>query len=211
MLTYAFLKGWAIGFIFAALPGPIGILCFQHAVLRGMLFGLSAGLGAALADTLYGAVAGMGVSAVSHILEQQEFLFKVVGAGFLWYLGIKSFRSQPTRYDATVDRAGLLGVCLTTFVLTASNPMTALCFAGVYAGLGICSAEDSMSAVCALSLGILVGSMVWWVILSAGGAYAKKSFATQPAVTTWLNYCSGGMLLLFAVLSTGAILRDLMA
>lgn len=211
MLAYVFLKGWAIGFIFAALPGPIGILCLQHAILRGMMFGLSAGLGAALADAVYGAIAGMGVSAVSHILEQQEFLFKVVGAAFLWYLGIKSLRAQPTNYASKVDHSGLLRVCLTTFVLTASNPMTGMCFAGVYAGLGICSAEDSMTAVFALSTGILIGSMAWWVILSAGGVFAKKSFTSQSTFTHWLNYCSGGMLLFFAVLSSGAILRDLIA
>jgi threonine/homoserine/homoserine lactone efflux protein len=50
-----FIKGLIVGIAIAAPVGPIGLLCIQRALTGGWISGLASGLGAALADTFYGA------------------------------------------------------------------------------------------------------------------------------------------------------------
>lgn len=79
-------KGALAGFIIAAPVGPVGVLCVQRTLHQGRLAGLSAGLGAALADALYGCIAAFGLSLVSRWLQDHETLFRLGGGAFccLW-------------------------------------------------------------------------------------------------------------------------------
>ncbi|MGQ0676515.1 MAG: LysE family transporter, partial [Rhodospirillales bacterium] len=67
-----FLRGFIIGFAIAAPVGPIGLLCIRRSLKGGFAAGFSAGLGAAAADAVYGAVAAFGVTAVSSFLAAQQ-------------------------------------------------------------------------------------------------------------------------------------------
>ncbi|HEV2331759.1 MAG TPA: LysE family translocator, partial [Gammaproteobacteria bacterium] len=51
-----FVRGVALGFAIAAPVGPIGMLVIRRTLAEGRTLGLVTGLGAAAADTLYGAV-----------------------------------------------------------------------------------------------------------------------------------------------------------
>ena len=59
-----FLKSALIGLSIAAPVGPIGLLCIQRTLDHGPRVGLATGLGAAVADALYGAIGAFGVTAV---------------------------------------------------------------------------------------------------------------------------------------------------
>lgn len=63
-----FLKGLAFGFVLAATVGPMWVLCFRRTVSAGPLAGFVSGMGIAVADALYGAVAAFGLTALSSFL-----------------------------------------------------------------------------------------------------------------------------------------------
>ena len=84
-----FIKGLIIGFAIAAPVGPIGVLCIQRSLHNGFKIGLMTGLGAAFADGSYGLIAGFGLTALSSLLINHQFLIRLVGGLFLIYLGIK--------------------------------------------------------------------------------------------------------------------------
>ena len=46
-----------VGFLIAAPVGPINVLCVRRTIVHGRLVGLVSGLGAAAADTFFGAIA----------------------------------------------------------------------------------------------------------------------------------------------------------
>lgn len=184
--------------------GPIGVLCIQHALLRGMLYGLVAGLGAALADAIYGAMAGFGVTVFSSFLTTYQFWFQLGGAIFLWYLGWNIFVSKPETTSEKALPLSLRRVFLTTFALTLTNPMTIVCFAGVYAGLGICNNEFTVIPALILTLGVLIGSAAWWLLLSCGVSF----FGRGMAPSSWLNRISGGVILAFAAIATLALVQQ---
>jgi threonine/homoserine/homoserine lactone efflux protein len=160
-------KGLTIGFSIAAPVGPIGLLCIVRTLSAGRLSGLVTGLGAATADLVYGCVGGFGVTVLTRVLIDQQTWIRVIGGGFLIYLGMKYFIAKPGEEAAVAHSRGLAGDFGSTFILTLTNPMTAISFGAVFASLGIgLTSGSSMNAV-TLLLGIFSGSALWWIVLSS--------------------------------------------
>src|SRR5512138_1444716 len=113
-----FLRGFLIGLSIAAPVGPIGVLCIRRTLAEGRLTGFFSGMGAATADMLYGSVAAFGLTFIMDSLLKQAAWLHSVGGLFLLYLGIRTILSKPSNQAASTSRAGLLGVYLSTFLLT---------------------------------------------------------------------------------------------
>jgi threonine/homoserine/homoserine lactone efflux protein len=192
------LKGLAIGFSIAAPVGPIGLLCIRRSLAEGQRAGLATGLGAATADAVYGCVAGFGLTAVSSFLVGRRFWLGLLGGAFLCYLGARTFRSRPAEQAATVASKGLVSACLSTFLLTLTNPMTILSFAAVFAGLGLGTSTDYRAAG-ALVAGVFLGSALWWLLLSNGAALFRSRL--NPTWMQAVNRASGVLIFGFGLYS----------
>src|SRR5947209_4468256 len=90
-----FWKGLILGVSVAAPVGPIGILCIRKTLQYGRLSGFFSGLGAAVADTIYGVIAAFGLTLLSNFLLGAQFWLKLIGGAFLVFLGIKTFLTKP--------------------------------------------------------------------------------------------------------------------
>ena len=65
MLPLIFIKAVLAGFAIAAPVGPVGVMCVRRTLNQGRIAGLVSGLGAALADAVFGVIAAFGVAAVA--------------------------------------------------------------------------------------------------------------------------------------------------
>src|SRR5947207_15583322 len=83
MDPWLFIRGILVGVAIAVPVGPIGVLCVRRTILRGPVSGLISGLGAALADTLFGCIAAFGLTAISDALIQHQAWLKLGGGAFL--------------------------------------------------------------------------------------------------------------------------------
>ena len=207
MLISLFLKGSLIGFSMAMPIGPVGMLCIQHSLRRGVLAGLIAGLGSALADALYGCMAGFGVSLLSHVLNRYQIWFQMIGAFILWYVGIKIFTSKPAEVETSAIPFSYSRILLSTFALTLTNPFTFLCFAAIYTGLEITPSDQEILPTSILSLGILLGAVIWWMILTFGVILIGRKF--QFNSSPLFNRISGGILTGCGCLASLSILKQL--
>lgn len=160
------LKGLLIGFAIAAPVGPIGVLCIRRTLTEGRAFGLAAGLGAATADALYGAIAGFGLAAVSTFLPEHRAALQLLGGGFLLGLGLRTFLGKPLLEAERTSNGGLAGSYLAAAALTLANPAALLSFAAVFAGAGLAQAPSGAWAATLLVAGVFLGSTAWWLILS---------------------------------------------
>jgi len=204
------LRGLVIGFSIAAPVGPIGLLCIRRTLSDGRLNGLLSGLGAATADAFYGTVAGFGLTLVSSFLISQQTLLKLVGGLFLCWLGWQTFISVPAERAATAKSAGgLLGAYTSTLLLTLTNPMTIISFAGIFIGMGIADTAGDYGRAVLLVLGVFGGSAAWWLLLSFGVGLARDRFT--PGAMRWVNRISGATILAFGVVAivsaAGALLN----
>ncbi len=199
MLPSLLLKGWMIGFSIAMPVGPVGLLCIRNSLTYGMICGLISGLGAACADAIYGALAGFGVTAVSDFLSSHWALLQCMGALFLCYLGITTFYAKSGKMIAESNTMSRSRIFLSTFLLTLTNPLTILSFAGVYAGLGIGSGSTSMMHALVTTVGVFIGSAVWWLILSFAASFFKEKMNEKASI--WLNRLSGSVIFGFGIIA----------
>src|SRR5262245_52340378 len=169
-----FVRGLLIGLSIDAPVGRIGVLCIRRTLAAGRWVGLATGLGAATADGVYGAIAGFGVTVITGLLLSQQTWIRLVGGIFLCYLGLKTAVAAPAgRAAAAGQGRTLLGAYTSALALTLTNPLTILSFAAIFAGLGAGAAGRGYGAAALLVAGVLLGSALWWVILSSGVAAVR--------------------------------------
>ena len=198
------LKGLAFGFILAATVGPMWVLCLRRTLASGALAGLASGMGIAVADGFYGAVAAFGLTAISGFLLAQSFWIGLVGAVFLVYLGIKTLTASPVIEEKAESPLSLPAAFLSTLGLTLTNPPTILAFAAIFAGLGLASTSDYSAA--ALIVGaVFTGSAVWWIILALGASRLRRFMG--PRLFRAINIVSGVSILGFAAWQIGALFK----
>ena len=199
MILGLFIRGLIIGFSIAAPVGPIGILCIRRTLAEGRASGFLSGLGAATADALYGCVAGFGLTVISGFLVDQRFYIQLIGGIFLLALGIKTLRSVPAERAAAASGTGLAASYASTLLLTLTNPMTILSFAGIFAALGVADMGGDLSAAALLVLGVFIGSAAWWLLLSGGVGLMREKLSS--GVLRWMNRLSGVILVAFGIIA----------
>lgn len=206
-MSILLLKGCAIGFSIAMPVGPIGLLCIRNSLAKGMIYGLMSGLGAACADTLFEALGGFGVSAIGILLTKYHLILEFFGAFFLFYLGASTFfeKIEETKEMRTSD--GYLRVFFSAFLLTLTNPMTVISFAGVYAGLGVGALADDFLTPLMITAGVFIGSAIWWLLLSVGSSCFRETM--NSAARKSLNRISGAIIFGFGIFSFIAAFKSI--
>jgi threonine/homoserine/homoserine lactone efflux protein len=199
-----FLKGLLFGFLLAATVGPMWVLCFRRTLAHGALAGFVSGMGIAVADGLYGAVAAFGLTAVSGFLLRYSFWIGLVGGVFLVTLGVKCLlAAPPSLHEDRPEAPGLPQAFLSTLGLTLANPPTILAFAAIFAGLGLVAADYAGAGL--VVLGVFLGSAVWWVVLAAAAGWLRGRIG--PRVFRAINVVSGLSILGFALWQFATLLR----
>lgn len=189
------LKGLVLGFSIAAPVGPIGLLCINKTLKNGKLSGFLSGLGAASADMIYGAIAALGLTAISGVLLKYAFYIKLLGGLFLCYLGAKIFFSKESKKTKDEDSKGLLADYFSTFFLTITNPMTIISFTAIFAGMGIMSADKA--GIWEFVVGVFLGSALWWLCLCFIAGYVGQK--SDEKFILAINKISGLIIFAFGV------------
>jgi threonine/homoserine/homoserine lactone efflux protein len=172
-----FITGLVVGFLLAAPVGPIAVLCVHRTLSQSRLTGFLSGLGAAVADAIYGCVAALGLTLISTMLTDHRSWLQVVGGAFLCIVGVRTFFAKVAERKAAPKWPGLIGAFFSALFLTLTNPMTFVAFAAVFASVGLGSVRGNSVDVGALVGGVFLGSALWWTIL-IGFAHAFRAKMT---------------------------------
>ncbi|MDH4415451.1 MAG: LysE family transporter [Rhizobium sp.] len=166
-------KGLLLGLAIAAPLGPIGALCINRTLERGFWAGVAGGLGTAIADGVYAALAAAGFTALGSFLGWADLPLQVFGGLFLLYLGVKGLRPRSAVSAASIGARGLVSTTAATFLLTIANPATILSFAAIFARLGLTAGEGGWTGAF-LVAGVFTGSLAWWFFLSGSVTLARS-------------------------------------
>lgn len=196
-----FAAAMMIGLSIAAPVGPIGLLTIQRSLEHGPRAGLATGLGAAAADAVYGAIGAYGVSGLIGALVAARAPLALFGAGFMLWMAWGLVRTRPAGQAAvTAPARNAWQYFVTTFVLTLSNPATILSFIAVFGAL---AGRSTVDAPGTMVLGVLVGSALWWLLLSAAVGRMRERFDAR-----WrrrVNLASAMVLAAFALWQLGSL------
>lgn len=197
ILLLYILKAWLIGIAVAAPVGPIGTLCIRKTLELGFVGAIAVGLGAAFADGIYGLVAALGLTGISHFLLQKIVLIKFIGGLFLLYLAYIELKTKTTVSETTLDKnKNLARLTLGVFFLTITNPMTILSFIGIFASISS-GGSITTSETLGMVVGIFLGSMTWWIIL--GAIITKIKHKLSESAIRGIRYLSAIILAGFGV------------
>lgn len=198
-----FLKGLAFGFVLAATVGPMWVLCLRRTLAYGAAAGLASGMGIAVADGIYGAIAAFGLTAVSGFLLRYSLWIGLAGGAFLVYLGVKILMSKPAWNGTEEPKVHYPTAFLSTLGLTLANPPTILAFVAIFAGLGLVASDYATASL--VVLGVFLGSASWWVLLAAAAGRLRAHIG--PRLFRAINVVSGCTILGFAAWQLAAVLR----
>ena len=203
--------GFLIGFLIAASPGPIFFLVLRRTLARGWNSGLIFGLGVATGDAIYAALAAFGVALVSNFLIGQRRWIGLVGGGALILIGLRTLVGRQTPHPDPPRQRGRemrkdgspAGAYASMVALTLSNPPTILSFSAVFAGLGVRVGSGWQPAI-ALVIGVMAGSALWWVIVTALASVVRNR--VTPRMTRTIGLVSGIALAGFGIWISGQAL-----
>jgi threonine/homoserine/homoserine lactone efflux protein len=176
VIVTAVTTGFWLGFLVAAQIGPISLLCVRS-VLRGRLrIGLGISLGVAIVDCGY---AALGVAGVTQLLRlpQLRLALGLAGAAVLLAIGARTLwsafriRSGLETDEETVSAARAVR---TAVVATASNPLTILSWAAIFAAASTARVAHTTPAAILLVAAIGCGSFTWYALLSSAAAIARR-------------------------------------
>jgi threonine/homoserine/homoserine lactone efflux protein len=165
-MTFEYLmKGMVLGISVAAPVGPIGVLCIKRTLTEGRTSGLVTGMGAAVADTLYGAIAAFGLTFVIDFLHEQQTIVGLIGGLLMLFMGLRLWKSKPP-VDVEMEKGNLWHHFGSTILLTASNPGTIMFFIPAFAAFGIQTGTGNVGLSSIIVFGVFVGAAIWWLSLS---------------------------------------------
>jgi len=182
------IRGLAAGLIIAAPVGPVNVLCIQRTIEKGWKSGILSGLGAAVADTIYGAIAGFSISLVIRFLVHEEYWIRLIGGMVLIVIGVIFYFRPPQSLETAKPHSSANSDFVSTLFLTATNPTTVLSYLAVLATLGL-GKQRPLWQTSILVAGIFCGSMTWWLTVT-GTVNLLRSRVTDRA-TRWRNRVAG--------------------
>jgi len=182
------LRGAAAGFAISAPVGPVNVLCASRTLTKGWLAGLISSLGAAAADTFYGAIAGFSISMVINFLIREQWRLRFYGGLLLILIGVWYFFRRPRPLAKDGEGEATHSDFVTTLLLNLTNPTTVLSFLAVLAVLGLSERRPPLLTLLMIG-GIFAGSMIWWLIL-IGLIYKLRDKFNDRALF-WMNRIGG--------------------
>ena len=185
----------------AAPIGPVNVICIRRAMTKGPVNGFVVGQGAAIADGMFGALAAFGLTGLTQLIDTYNGLIQIIGAIALIAIGIKLWFSHPHVDDVKDTFKDKIKAASGTFLLTLANPLTVLGFIAIFVGLGFGDMGDNLINAALISVGILIGSSLWWGIISFCSAKVSNKLGDHHLEK--INKFSAGILFIFAAVALG--------
>jgi threonine/homoserine/homoserine lactone efflux protein len=189
LLQLAVVRGLVAGFALAAPMGPVAMLCVRRTLTKGRLQAFAAGLGAALADMLFGAAAGLGITAVNAFVFDHQNTIGFIGGSIVLVIGLATYRTPIMVANGVVAAQSLQRDFVSSFTMAITNPATMGAAAGLFAAFGPVNAKLNPGNAFWLVFGVLAGSALWWATLVGIVGVMREGFLRRGL--TQLNKVSG--------------------
>jgi len=197
------IEGAAIGFLIAVPVGPAAVLCIRRSITVGAMAGYMTGIGAALGDAVFGAVAAFGLSFVQQFVIEREAWLLGIGGLVLIIMGWTTMRHRPRNVGDPVadDRehrfATHFHYASSSFFITVFNPLTVMAFGAAFAGRNLAGVGASLPDATLLVASVFCGALAWWTIICTASVSLRARFTGTGLL--WLNRGSGAVILGFGL------------
>ncbi|WP_027625944.1 LysE family translocator [Clostridium lundense] len=193
------LEGFKFGMLLQLAIGPVCIFIFQMSSLKGFYIAETGVLGVALIDALFIIVAILGIASIID-KKNIRICLKIFGAmillifGFSTVLGQFNINFLPSLSLQNLSNSN--NVFAHALILTASNPLTIIFWAGVFSTK---VAEENMKRtdIYSFGFGALLSTVFFLTLIALMGSFAKEFFPNS--IIQILNIIVGFLLIYFGI------------
>lgn len=172
-------------------PGPDNILAVSRGLSQGPLAATLSSIGAGLGILVHSVAATLGLTLVLQTSPAAFWAVKIVGAGYLIWLGVKALRSRSLISFKPAAQQPLSRIFVTGLLSNVLNPKPGL-FVIAFIPQFVSASRGSVSAQM-LVYG-LIFAVLTAVIFSVIGSFAAQLarwLQRRPRVTDWANIGAG--------------------
>lgn len=185
------------GLLLNIAPGPDTFLIVTRSTSQGWRAGVAAALGIGVGTFVHILAAAFGLSAILATSAAAFTVVKIIGAAYLFYLGIGLLRTRATQASSSVETPGVVWplrrIFVQGFLTNVLNPKVALFFLAFVPQF---IAQDAASKPLAfVFLGTLFNfnGMLWANFLAVASATLSKKIKPNAAVSAWFNRLIGSV------------------
>lgn len=197
-VIYVIIKGFKLGMMLQLAIGPVCVFIFKVGGNKGLIAAELAVLGVALIDAFYIILAISGIASFVDN-ERVRHIFKIFGAIIVAIFGLniilETFGWEVIPNVNLFDGMKLQNPFFEGLVLTASNPLTILFWAGVFSAK-IAEEQLTRKDVCFYGLGSVLATIFFLTVIAVTGSITRY-FLPVDVIST-LNFIVGLGLVYFA-------------
>lgn len=194
-------KGLLIGIIASAPMGPVGILCIQRTLNKGRWYGFITGIGAAVSDTIYALIVGLGMSFIMGPLQNPTYklILQISGNVLLLLFGLYCFKSNPMKkvHQSGKTKGSIFHNGLTAFLVTFSNPLIIFLFMACFAQFAFVQPGQTFEMIVGFAC-IPAGALLWWYGLTWLIDRIRGKFYVNGILI--INKVIGSIVILFSII-----------
>ena len=194
-------KGLLIGIISSAPMGPVGILCIQRTLNKGRWYGFVTGIGAAISDTIYALIVGLGMRFIMNPLHYPTYqlILQISGSVLLLLFGIYCFKSNPMKkmHQSSNTKGSIFHNGLTAFLVTISNPLIIFLFMATFAQFALVQPDRPFEMIVGFAC-IPAGALLWWYGLTWLVDKIRGKFDVNGVLI--INKVIGSVVILFSII-----------
>lgn len=183
-----------------AIPGPTIMLVVSYALTQGSRSAFPVVLGVGLGDATAATASLLGLGAILAASATAFSILKWVGAGYLVWLGIKMWRSQPAVFGGQQMKAVSAGKMFwRAYMVTSLNPK------GIIFFMAFLPHFIAQKAAVVPQLTLLGATFVLLAVFNATlyalAAAAVGTKLSNPSLLRWINKAGGGFLISAAAMT----------
>lgn len=201
--------GFVLGFVFSVTMVSGAVWCVQITVHRGWVCGTAAGIGIALAQFIWSLLAAIIVWWLAKYSENFDWLYRITAALILGYMGMTVFQSprfDTIHYDGPLK--GFYNVLKATFNLALAMPMRLAGYTSLLIAVSLHLRVRPMEFTFLLSLGVGLGSFVWWSYFTLLATLFGKRVPEKISVHSMnkLRFLGGTIFLVLVIICIAPLL-----
>ncbi|MFA7116621.1 MAG: LysE family transporter [Bacteroidales bacterium] len=198
-----FIKGIIVGLLASIPLGPVGVLCLQRTLNKGRESGFITGMGSALADTFFAAVALLSLAFVDLFLSKYHNETLIIGGIIVLLFGVSILFKNPIKQirRPKTSKKGLVGDFFSANFIVITNPGALFILLGLFAFIGIDTTANETNMLLAITLlGVFIGASSWWFLLTAIVNHFRNKFRLRQLL--YINQISGIIIIVLGMIST---------
>ncbi|HKM15184.1 MAG TPA: LysE family transporter [Marinospirillum sp.] len=190
----------SIHLLAAASPGPDFILVSQQTLSNGKKAGLMCSIGISLGLSIHIIYSAFGLATVIANSANMLWAIKILGGGYLLYLGIKGLRSKPSSnkkiVDETVVKYSIVKIIGVGFLCNALNPKAPIYFVSLFTV--ILSPDMPLYQI------VIYGA--WMMVIQLAWFSTVVGLLSRPAINSrfkkyghWIDRVLGGAMIALGI------------